>query len=312
MRAAPVSPTPTTRSGPAPAIRRAALALTGVVALAAVACTASGASPADHTGPGGVTTTAVVTGAALAAAPAPSAPAPAPSTTTSSSTTTTAKPRPLDDGQLTPGEQGPEVALLQLRLAELGYRPGALDGGYGPAVSSAVMAFQKREGLSRDGTAGPEVLARLRAPQGAGPQDASGGPRIEVDLDRQIAFVIIGGVVTTINVSTGNGETYHVPDSDRTAVAYTPTGSYRVGLRIDGPEHGKLGVLYRPLYFTGGWAVHGSTSVPAYPASHGCVRTSYADQDWLFDQFPSGSSVVITKGGSAASSATPDGAAGGE
>ncbi len=218
----------------------------------------------------------------------------------------------MDDKQLSAGEKGTEVALLQLRLVELGYRPGGTDGSYGAATVSAVMAFQKREGLARDGTAGPEVLERLKAPRGAGPLDATGGPRIEVDLDRQVAFVIINGVVSTINVSTGNGQTYSVPGSNATAVAYTPTGSYRVGLRIDGPENGKLGVLYRPLYFTGGWAVHGSTSVPAYPASHGCVRTSYADQDWLFDQFPSGSSVVIYRGGSAAASAAPEGAAAGE
>jgi N-acetylmuramoyl-L-alanine amidase len=30
--------------------------------------------------------------------------------------------------------------------------------------------------------------------------------------------------------------------------------------------------MYRPNYFYGGYAVPGMTSVPAYPASHGCVR----------------------------------------
>lgn len=282
-------------------------ALSIAAALAAASCAPSSATPTDRVaaGPGGVTT--VTTASPIASS---GRPAPAPSvlqagkvetsTTTSSSTTTTAAPKPMDDDQLTAGERGAEIALLQLRLIELGYRPGTPDGSYGAATSSAVMAFQKHEGLGRDGTAGPEVIERLKAPSGAGPHDATGGPRIEVDLDRQIAFVIIGGVVSTINISSGNGETYQVPGTNKTAVAYTPTGSYRVGLRIDGPEHGKLGVLYRPLYFTGGWAVHGSTSVPAYPASHGCVRTSYADQDWLFDQFPSGAAVVVYQGGSAA------------
>ena len=36
------------------------------------------------------------------------------------------------------------------------------------------------------------------------------------------------------------------------------------------------------MYFFKGWAIHGSPSVPAYPASHGCVRISNADADWLF------------------------------
>jgi lipoprotein-anchoring transpeptidase ErfK/SrfK len=51
---------------------------------------------------------------------------------------------------------------------------------------------------------------------------------------------------------------------------------------VDGLDEAPLGTLYRPLYFVGGWAVHGSPSVPGYPASHGCVRTADADQDFLF------------------------------
>jgi lipoprotein-anchoring transpeptidase ErfK/SrfK len=31
-------------------------------------------------------------------------------------------------------------------------------------------------------------------------------------------------------------------------------------------------VLYYPTYFVRGFAIHGYPSVPAYPASHGCVR----------------------------------------
>jgi lipoprotein-anchoring transpeptidase ErfK/SrfK len=32
--------------------------------------------------------------------------------------------------------------------------------------------------------------------------------------------------------------------------------------------------LWRPNNLWRGYAVHGSTSVPAYPASHGCVRVA--------------------------------------
>ena len=31
-------------------------------------------------------------------------------------------------------------------------------------------------------------------------------------------------------------------------------------------------VLYYPMYFLRGFAIHGYPDVPAYPASHGCVR----------------------------------------
>lgn len=250
---------------------------------------------------------ATTTGPETASIAPPTAPA-VESTTTAppppepTSTTTTAPPPPppevpLADGRLEPGETGQDVVLLQLRLAELGYRPGPADGSYGGATSSAVLAFQKREGLGRDGIAGPEVLDRLGAPQGAGPRDPGGGRHLEIDLDRQIGFFVADdGAVTTINVSTGNGASYVNPKTRVRSVAVTPTGSFRVYRRIDGTEKAPLGTLYRPAYFKGGWAVHGSTSVPAYPASHGCVRTSYADQDWLFPQLPIGTPVVVYRG----------------
>jgi hypothetical protein len=43
-----------------------------------------------------------------------------------------------------------------------------------------------------------------------------------------------------------------------------------------------LGYLYRPQYFNGGIAVHGYTSVPSTPASHGCVRVSLPAMDNLW------------------------------
>jgi len=58
----------------------------------------------------------------------------------------------------------------------------------------------------------------------------------------------------------------------------------------------ELGALYRPRYFhRDGIAVHGSSSVPAHPASHGCVRVSEPAMDWIWsgDLMPIGSSVWI-------------------
>ena len=198
------------------------------------------------------------------------------------------------DGEvLRPGSRGPAVRELQGRLAQLGYRPGSADGAYGAQTSSAVMAFEKHEGLGRDGVAGPQVRNRLADPQGAGPRRKGPRPRIEVDLDRQIAFVVSrNGRVAILNVSTGSGETYDVPGGG-TAVAYTPTGRFAVYRKVDGIVEAPLGSLYKPLYFDEGWAVHGAASVPGYPASHGCVRTSDADQDFVSRALPKDSAVFV-------------------
>ena len=52
--------------------------------------------------------------------------------------------------------------------------------------------------------------------------------------------------------------------------------------QIDGMRVSRLGELWRPKYFTGGYALHGSPSVPGYPASHGCVRLSDGAIDFVW------------------------------
>jgi lipoprotein-anchoring transpeptidase ErfK/SrfK len=56
-----------------------------------------------------------------------------------------------------------------------------------------------------------------------------------------------------------------------------------------------LGRLYRPVYFYGGYAVHGSGSIPAYPASHGCARVSNPaiDMIWRENLMPDGLRVLV-------------------
>ena len=54
--------------------------------------------------------------------------------------------------------------------------------------------------------------------------------------------------------------------------ATTPAGVYRFWAKRDGIYQGYYGDLIKPAFFNGGIAVHGLDDVPAYPASHGCVR----------------------------------------
>jgi cell wall hydrolase len=52
---------------------------------------------------------------------------------------------------------------------------------------------------------------------------------------------------------------------------------------IDGIDVDPLGVLWRPKFFVGGYAIHGDSDVPPYPVSHGCVRISDEAIDWIWD-----------------------------
>jgi peptidoglycan hydrolase-like protein with peptidoglycan-binding domain len=213
-------------------------------------------------------------------------------TTVPPTTTTTAPPDPAADGTLELGEGGDAVAALQQRLVELGYWLGDPDGNYGQLTRQAVMAFQKVEGLGRDGVAGPVTQERLAS---AGRPTPRGGDGLEIDLARQVLFVVQGGQVQwAINTSTGNGEAY-VSSSGGEAIATTPPGQFQIYDEIDGLRKAPLGELWRPKYFNGGIAIHGSGSIPATPASHGCARVTNSAMDmlWASGVAPIGTSVWV-------------------
>jgi lipoprotein-anchoring transpeptidase ErfK/SrfK len=102
------------------------------------------------------------------------------------------------------------------------------------------------------------------------------------------------GNVTTINVSSGSGKRFQSAEEGKgVVVAHTPVGEFKVQRSIDGVRNAPLGSLWRPLYFDGGWAIHGNPHVPAYPASHGCVRTADIDQDFVFSVIDIGHGVSV-------------------
>ena len=69
------------------------------------------------------------------------------------------------------------VRAAQQRLVELGYLlPREVDGQAGPSTQSAVLAFQKWEGLDRDGQLGPQTLKRLQTAKRPVPRHARAAP----------------------------------------------------------------------------------------------------------------------------------------
>ena len=109
-------------------------------------------------------------------------------------------------------------------------------------------------------------------------------------------YVVKGGAISRIlPVSSGNGATYQQKNGG-TARALTPVGWYKIQRRIVGERKADLGTLYDPQYFYRGWAIHGSNSVPAYPASHGCVRVTRADAKCLLGAIGNGMSVYLYGG----------------
>ncbi len=65
------------------------------------------------------------------------------------------------------GSTGQEVTNIQTRLKNWGYYSGSVDGIYGTRTVSAVKEFQRKNGLTPDGVAGPATLAKIGLPTGS-------------------------------------------------------------------------------------------------------------------------------------------------
>jgi hypothetical protein len=177
-----------------------------------------------------------------------------------------ARPAALAVSQATPllclGSRGPAVSALQTRLASLTFLPatGAVDGIFGMQTWHAVVAFQGWSWLTRDGVVGPLTQSALARASKPTPWSSLDG--IEIRLWQQVMLLVRGGVVVrAIHVSTG------------ASVTPTPVGHFSIYLR-DPMSWSYQFHTWMPLaqYFYRGYAIHQYASVPAYPASHGCVR----------------------------------------
>ncbi len=194
-------------------------------------------------------------------------------------TTTTTVFAPIG---LQPGDAGMAVERLQQAMTDAGFFRDEIDGVFGERTASAVIAVHKALDLSRTASWNVDDWASLAAYPGPSLPVRDGQPdRVEVDLTRQLLYLVRGdAVVGIIPISSGNGELY-ANATGRMVRARTRRGSFTFYKHYQGWRISYLGGLYRPWYFSGGYAIHGSASVPAYPASHGCVRVPNWEADFL-------------------------------
>ena len=68
---------------------------------------------------------------------------------------------PTPDPVLRTGSRGQEVKDLQSRLYQLGYYSDEIDGQFGGKTKTAVIDFQRANGLDADGMAGTETTNLL-------------------------------------------------------------------------------------------------------------------------------------------------------
>jgi peptidoglycan hydrolase-like protein with peptidoglycan-binding domain len=226
------------------------------------------------------------------------------STTTIAPTTTTTIPPlaqpaaaplpPVPGGVVRSGSRGPEIQAYEQRLHDLHFDPGPIDGKFDAKTTYAVQAVEKMMGWPRTGTIDQpfvDTLGNFQYPQPLKPQAEA--DRVEIDLDRQVLTLYKGYQVALITTtSTGSGRKFCGGD-DGCQYAITPAGRFQFQWHVKGWREGSLGRLYNPWYFNGGIAVHGYTSVPATPASHGCARIPMHIADYFGDLVYKGMAVYV-------------------
>jgi peptidoglycan hydrolase-like protein with peptidoglycan-binding domain len=187
------------------------------------------------------------------------------------------------------------MSEAQQRLSDLGYWIGKVDGKWGEASRHGLIAFQKVERRKRTGRLTIDELLALRIATRPAPRERAFA-HFEVDLHRQVLFEVEadGTVSKILPVSTGNGKPFKI--EGETDIAVTPLGRFRVYRKLDGWRKSPLGLLYYPSYIVGGIAIHGNPSVPAQPASHGCIRIPMFAAEEFSNLMPIGTQVIVYDG----------------
>jgi lipoprotein-anchoring transpeptidase ErfK/SrfK len=176
------------------------------------------------------------------------------------------------------GSRGPLVRLLQRGLDKLAYAVPRNDS-YDAATGRAVMAFRKVNGMPRRYDADRAVIEKVLAGRGAfKPRHPDAGHHVEADISRQVLALIDGGKVI---------DTYHTS----TGAPATPTiiGDFRVYMKDPGTN---AKGMVKSSYFIRGYAIHGYVDVPAFNASHGCLRVPIPDAARIFNWVRMGDRVI--------------------
>ncbi len=212
----------------------------------------------------------------------------------------------LDD--VTGSERAPNQALAdatrrdavirqQEKLNELfdgsGMRELLVDGVSGPVTQQRLCAARVALGLDvtrADMEAGSEeeqLLMETTVLRQPFTTALLSDRWILIDRTCQVMFTGEGdnGIVNVFSTSTGS-EGFETRDQDRSrAYRFDPAldnGGWHNSTTYPVPEDNPLnGNMYKPLYFDGGQAIHGSNNVPTTPQSKGCARLRTGDMDTL-------------------------------
>ena len=176
-----------------------------------------------------------------------------------------------------------QVRVAQTFLAATGWLdPAEVTGDVDYSTSQALTAFEAWNGLDRDGELTPASFARALRATRPTPRHTGLGRAIEVYRDLGVVLLVDDGrVVRAVHTSTGFG-------------GRTPAGTFHV-YRKEQLSWSLQFKVWMPWasYFYGGFAMHAYPYVPAYPASHGCVRLPAPEAERVYAFAIEGTPVYV-------------------
>ena len=101
------------------------------------------------------------------------------------------------------GSRGEEVRQIQTKLKRWGYYNGNIDGIYGSQTQEAVRYFQRKNGLTVDGIAGPKTLAAMGITSSSSGSTSSSSNSSNVNLLARLIYGEARGEPYTGQVAVG-------------------------------------------------------------------------------------------------------------
>lgn len=209
-----------------------------------------------------------------------------------------------------------EVSEAQTILTKFAIPVGPIDGLWGPKTAQGMCTFRQIAGLPvTRGAITATDLGRLRefnaayGALGSIPAPAHNGHTtylLAIETCQTMLYAHGGAYVRAMRISTGKPG-YGTPNGGyylgttrpgwSCSTLYPESCYYRsAGMNArywtKGVLYSKYGNMYNKRTITGAYMLHGSSSVPTYPASHGCLRVTVADSDWLYSTVSNSAGTV--------------------
>ena len=101
------------------------------------------------------------------------------------------------------GSRGSEVTQIQTKLKRWGYYSGSIDGIYGTQTVNAVKYFQRKNGLTADGIAGPATLKAMGITSSSNSSSSSSSYNSNLNLLAKVIYGEARGEPYTGQVAVG-------------------------------------------------------------------------------------------------------------